>query len=105
MKEGDEMKKFIMLSGLIAAFFLFTGVASAHVHFGFVLPPFGISFGAPAVAAPYPYAYAPYGYGHYGPGYYGYGPGYNGYRAWVPGYWGYGVRGRAWVPGHWGYRR
>jgi hypothetical protein len=105
------MRKGILISIFLLAFFLTTGIASAHVHFGFVFPPLFLGFGAsPAIVAPppayYPYPYSyysyPYPYGYYGPGYYG-------YRVRVPGHWNYvrsyGGWARVWIPGHWTYRR
>jgi hypothetical protein len=57
------MKKVLLISTLLLAFFLTTGIASARVfsNFGFFFPP--VFIGPPVIAAPPP-AYYPYPYGY-----------------------------------------
>lgn len=92
------MKRFIMISLILAAIFLSSGYALAwRVHFGIFPPPLWV--GPPTLY--YPGYYPPPVY--YGPGYYG-----SPYRVWVPGHWEvrwtpYG-RERTWIPGYRGYR-
>ena len=89
------MKKIVLFSVLLLAFFLTTGMASARVHFGFRF------YGPPVISVPPPAYPYPYPYGYDGPGYYG-------HRVWEPGYWDtvwthHGWE-RVWHPGHWEYR-
>ncbi len=90
------MKKILLITLVLAVFFVMTGVASARWRGG---AGFGV-FVAPPPAYYYPgpgYYYPPPAY-HY--------PGYTN-RTWIPGYWErrWGPYGweRVWVPGHWQY--
>ncbi len=92
------MKKILLITLVLAVFFVMTGVASASPHWRG-----GFGFGL-NVAPPPAYYYPGPGY-YYPPPAYHY-PGYTN-RTWIPGYWErrWGPYGweRVWVPGHWQY--